>query len=235
MLPIMRSAASELLRSTPLIYEPMARRREESFRLRRVVRPGDTFVIDGFPRSANTFATHAFLLAQRTPILLGNHTHAASQFHLARSYRVPALLVIREPLGAVASAMVYDGGNDPRPHLVRYIIFHRSVRRSRHHFEVGRFDEVTRNFAGVIARVNARYGSHFLSDYGSDDDVFNSISLQQERVFEATGVRDNSRSTMPSSVKAEANAAARKAIESKKSRDLLSVAMGIYAEIAETS
>lgn len=188
-------------------------------------------MIDGFPRSANTFATHAFLLAQNGDVRLGNHTHAAAQFHLAKAYRVPALLVIREPVGAVASAMVYEGHSDPRPHLLRYIIFHRSLHSCRDHFEVSRFSEITRDFSGVINRVNARYGTRFQSDFGRDEDVFRSIAAQQQRVFEATGIRDTSRSTMPSAIKADANAAARRKIESSEVARLLDLATKLYDKI----
>jgi hypothetical protein len=227
----LKTLLSEWVRTQPALYAPFARRREEAFRLRRVVRPGDDFVIDGYPRSANTFSTHAFLLAQAAPIKVGNHTHAAAQFHLAKAYGVPALLVIREPVGAVASAMVYAAHTDPRPQLLRYIVFHRSVLRARSAFEVGRFEELTTNFGAVIERVNNRFETNFGASYGADEAVFASIRAHHDRVADATGVVAPERSTLPSEGRRQAGVSARERLHEARVGGLLRQAQHLYAEI----
>lgn len=231
-LAVIKAAAGEWLRSEPLLYAPVARRREKPYRLRRVVRPGDDFVIDGFPRSANTFSTHAFLLAQPEPVKVGNHTHAAAQFRLAARYGVPSLLVIREPIGAVVSAMVYTSSLDPAPHLVRYITFHRALRGLQDAFVVGRFDELTNDFGAVIKRVNARFGTEFGDQYGSTEDVFASIRRHHDKVYAATGVLAPERLTIPSDDRSSLKARALAQIGAERHGQLLARAQSIFQEIA---
>ncbi|MEZ5841084.1 MAG: hypothetical protein R3D02_11910 [Hyphomicrobiales bacterium] len=48
-------------RNNPTLFDLFWRRQEQQRFRRRVVRRGDDAVIEGYPRSANTFATYAFL------------------------------------------------------------------------------------------------------------------------------------------------------------------------------
>ncbi|MCR6673603.1 hypothetical protein [Devosia ginsengisoli] len=118
-------------------------------------------VIEGFPRSANTFATYAFEEAQGRPVKMGNHFHSPAQFLLAAKFGVPAMLVIREPVAAALSLMVFSDGMSARDALRRYIGFHEPLLPVREHFVVAPFDEVIENFDAPIARLNGRFGTAF--------------------------------------------------------------------------
>ncbi len=63
---------------------------------RRFVRRDSDVVIDGFERSANTFAYFAFMAANPTAHRVGHHTHSPAQFYWAARWGVPALLLLRE-------------------------------------------------------------------------------------------------------------------------------------------
>ena len=131
-------------RNTPWILEGFWRLRnrdkmQSSARTRRVVERGDPVCIEGYPRSANTFACDAFVLAQGKslanvptegyPIPMGNHFHSPAQFHLAKKYGVPALLVLREPMDAALSWVVFsDGDMGPEATLRSYVNFTKPAR-----------------------------------------------------------------------------------------------------------
>jgi len=148
------------LRNNPWIFSWRWKLLEEPGLHRRVVRFGDDVVIEGFPRSANSFATHAFVRAQGKHVTVANHFHSPAQFALAKRYGVPAMLVIRQPRGAVLSHMLFHTA-PVRESLRKYIGFHKPLLGLRDYFVVAPFDEVTTNFDVSIDRLNSRFGTKF--------------------------------------------------------------------------
>ena len=63
-----------------------------------IARSETDIVIEGFPRSANTFAVAAFQYAQRRPLTIARHTHAPAQIMLASRANIPCLVLIKFPL-----------------------------------------------------------------------------------------------------------------------------------------
>ena len=149
------------IRNNPLLFRTFWTRHERPYWKRRVVRPGDAAVIEGYPRSANTFATYAFLASQEPGIKFGNHNHSPAQFLLARRYQIPAMLVLRNPLDAALSLMIFDGAMSAEEALLRYIAFHRPLLPIADSFVVAPFEEVTTDFGRTIERLNARFGTNF--------------------------------------------------------------------------
>lgn len=130
--------------------------------LRRLVQPGDDIVIDGYPRSANSFAGHAFAHAQARPVVFANHFHSPVQFLRARRLEIPAMLVLREPRAAALSWITFhDGALNAEMALRFYVHFHRPLLKITNSFVVAPFDEVISDFGRSIDRLNARFGTHF--------------------------------------------------------------------------
>lgn len=148
-------------RNNPFVMGLFGRRNERPWNQRRVLRAGDDVLIDGFPRSANTFATYAFDAAQAERLKVGNHLHSPAQFKIASRNKIPAMLVIRDPVPSVISYMLYRPEIDARAGLMRYIYFHKPLHRLRDAFVVAPFEEVIRDFACSIDRLNERFGTQF--------------------------------------------------------------------------
>ncbi|MEQ8293721.1 MAG: hypothetical protein RIA08_16080 [Roseovarius sp.] len=75
----------------------------------RLVTPNCELVIDGFPRSANTWIYyHVQVAFPETRI--AHHVHSWQQFLLARFYRVPSILIVRNPDACVQSLATKRGG-----------------------------------------------------------------------------------------------------------------------------
>jgi hypothetical protein len=115
-------------------------------------------VIDGYTRSATTFAVYALQLAQDRPVRLAHHLHAPAQLIEAARRGVPALALIREPEGAVLSHIVREPWVDMRDAAAGYARFYRSLMPHRAHFVVGKFEDVTHDFARVVRDLNDRFG-----------------------------------------------------------------------------
>jgi len=156
------------IRNNPFLFETAWKHR---FKLgimqkhpgRRAVEPDDEVLIDGYPRSANTFACDAFVSAQGRPIKMGNHFHSPAQFILARRYGIPAMMVLREPVAAARSWVVFrEGEMSAAAALRNYVRFHKPLMELTDSFVIAPFEEVTSDFGKSIERLNRRFGTSFL-------------------------------------------------------------------------
>lgn len=145
------------LAERPGLYLPIAR-----LKYRDAVLGEETeLVIDGFTRSAVTFATTAFQMAQDRPVRVAHTLHSAG--HLIASARrgLPALVTVREPDETVLSAVIREPYVSLRQALTAYARFHTRIEPYRSRFVIGTFDEITDDFGGVVRRVNERFGTRF--------------------------------------------------------------------------
>jgi hypothetical protein len=158
----------------PSVYLPFARRKYPG-PSPEVLSVQTELVIDGYTRSASTFAVYALQLAQERPVRLAHHLHAPAQLIAAARSGVPALLVIREPRGAILSQLIREPGVAMRDALVAYIRFHDCLRVYRDRLVVGEFEKVTHDFGSVIGQLNSRFGlglTEFVHTRRSIDECF---------------------------------------------------------------
>ncbi len=138
------------------------------------VRRTTEIVIEGYPRSGNTFAVVAFRHAQGREIEIAHHLHAAAQIKRAARIDVPAIVLVREPSEAILSLVVRDPQVSMRWALRSYIRFYSAVIPYLGNMVVAPFDTVTSDFAGIIRMVNTRYGTAF-KEFVPDEDTLNSV------------------------------------------------------------
>jgi hypothetical protein len=144
----------------------------------RAITPSTQLVVEGFPRSGNTFAVFAFRNAQGPGVEVVGHVHHPSQVKLAVQRELPTLLVIRRPLPCLASYLVTAPHGRPAGVLKEYIRYHRVLLPYLDSVVVGEFDEVTKSFTDVINKINARFGTDFGpfdQTQGNVDQVFKDI------------------------------------------------------------
>ena len=140
-------------------------------------------VIEGFPRSGNSFAVVAFEQANRGPITIGHHWHSPSQFSCAANHGIPAVLLIRHPEDAVISFAIYLGTNNLKALLEEYVWFHQQVRPYMDSVLMISFEEVIGDFGRVIRKVNDRFGTNFQTFVHNEENVkkvFDEIETYQK-------------------------------------------------------
>ncbi len=144
----------------PALYLSFARRKYPG-PSPEVISSQTEFVIDGYTRSASTFAVYALQLSQDKPVRLAHHLHAPAQLIRAARRGVPALVLIREPQGAVLSQLIREPGVALPDALVAYARFYTCLLPYYDKFVVADFEEVTSDFGSVIRRVNKQFGTTF--------------------------------------------------------------------------
>jgi hypothetical protein len=173
---VLRARVSE----HPSIYLPFARRRYPG-PSPEVIGSETELVIDGYTRSATTFAVYAFQLVQARPVRIAHHLHAPAQLVAAAKSGVPALVVIREPEGAILSQLVREPDVVLRDALVAYARFYTRLLPWRASFVVGEFQDVTNDFGTVVRRLNQHFGTSFTEFAHTEQNLVEVFELIEKR------------------------------------------------------
>jgi hypothetical protein len=129
----------------------------------RVITPQTQLVIEGFPRSGNTFARRAFVMGQSENVeqrRIASHLHVPAQVVQAARWQIPTLVLIRRPRDAVLSFALWNPISVDQA-LKYYVSFYETSEKYRDAFVLGRFEEVTEDFGQVVKRLNDMFGTTF--------------------------------------------------------------------------
>jgi hypothetical protein len=129
-------------------------------------------VIEGFPRSANSFAREAFLTNQRD-IVYATHVHSSAQVVQGCLWKIPTLVLMRDPAGAICGDVAFAcelqqrdaqsvHANEIDDSLRRYIAFYERVEPFHQRFVIGHFPDVTKDFGAVMKAFNDFFGTRFV-------------------------------------------------------------------------
>lgn len=165
--------ARRVLGRYPTIYFSLGAFRGRSFRDRKVTKETD-IVIDGYPRSANSFAVGAFRRAQSGEVNVAHHLHVPAQILRASELGIPTILLVRHPVEAIISyrALHREGEiveEEPRdalrmsfrPFFRTWIDFYDKTLQCADSLIVGLFNQVIEDYGVVLGRVNKMYRTQF--------------------------------------------------------------------------
>jgi hypothetical protein len=161
----------------PRLYLPIARRKVPD----AVLRDDTELLIEGFTRSAVTFATIAFQLAQRTPVRVAHTLHSVGHVIEAARRGVPSLVTIREPDETVLSAIVREPYLTIDGVLAAYTRFYTGIEPVRDLVVVGRFDSIAHDLGSVIRAINERFGTSFDEFVHSEENVKRCYEIIEDR------------------------------------------------------
>ena len=144
--------------------------------------------IEGYPRSANTYAVYAFL--HSNPEVgwdeIGHHLHVQAQIIRSRDYGVPVILLIRHPLEAVRSLVVRHRFIPVNEALADYTRFYTDLLPLHDSFVIVDFEKAISDMGGVIDLVNSKFGIQFTKFPDHDETartaVFTEIDKRNEKM-----------------------------------------------------
>lgn len=125
-----------------------------------LVHPGTGMVMDGFHRSANTYAVNSFLMANPT-VRVSAHLHSPLALYDARRLGRPMILLVRDPRECIPSFLQMEPRVTPACAIDMYIRHYSATLEHLEYAVVADFPETTGNFAEIIRRCNAKFGSRF--------------------------------------------------------------------------
>ncbi len=129
-------------------------------RPRRLTRKTD-LLIEGFPRSGNTYAQAAFVQANGPQVRLAHHLHAVRSVQLAAKFGTPTILLIRDPEKVLGSMLQFNANYDAAVVCAGYRKYHQALLPFARSFIVAEFSQVVGDFGRVVERCNTRFGTAF--------------------------------------------------------------------------
>lgn len=118
-----------------------------------------SLVVDGFPRSANSYCYYALMHALRSVGEVRGHTHGAGIYGYTRRKSIPAVALIRKPEDAVSSFLQYNPRLTPDSALRSYILFNETVLKFSSSIMVVSFETATQDFAAVLDSIASTFPS----------------------------------------------------------------------------
>lgn len=161
--PPARPRASALLRrrlrNAMAAIDPLHLALLRRLRPEHALRADTELVIDGFPRSANTFLEGCARHAWGVELRIAQHAHVAAPLRAAARRGLPAILPLRAPLPAIASLLLRDPETfSPRLALEEYVALHRRVLPALDRLLVVPFEVATQDFPAVATALAERFG-----------------------------------------------------------------------------
>jgi hypothetical protein len=138
-----------------------------------LVNDGTDICIEGFPRSANSFAVAAFRHAQDEPVGIAHHNHVPAPVLTAVQKGLPTVVLIRGPVEAVISnrGLQLQIGTVEDKAMPMHVSFEAQLNAWQSFYEtiwphheqvvIAPFEVVIDDFGLIIDRVNARFGTNF--------------------------------------------------------------------------
>lgn len=141
----------------PALALPIARARQHGVALDAET----VLVVEGFPRSGNSFAVAAIATAQPEPIRIAHHLHAPAHAIEACNRGIACLLVVRDPAEAVVELVVTKPRLTVAQALRGYRRFHAPLLPLSNGMVVATYEQVSSDMGAVVTRVNERFGTAF--------------------------------------------------------------------------
>ena len=167
--------------------------------------------LTGFPRSANTYCFNIINVAF-PELHIVTHIHTIASIRLAMQYKVPTIVVVREPVATCCSFLIaldrpVTSGRIRRV-LKDYIEYHQFVLEHRQELRLMRFEDVVRSPEFVIREVLARL-EITMSDEGIEEKA-----REGQRIAEGKeGKKSTMGSSMPKKERIEVKAGIQPAVE----------------------
>jgi hypothetical protein len=216
-----------------VVFLPIVLRVSPEGRSRRITADTDV-VVEGLPRSGNTFAAHALRVASDRPVSVASHVHVPAQVQLAVRRGLPTIVTIREPVAATTSHLAAVPHLTPKRALREYVAYCRAILPLVDDLVLADFEEITSDFGPVIERVNRRFGSDF-SVFEATPANVEAVTASMDRDWEQNhaGRGRDSWQPRPDSTKEERKQASRSLVEEPDLAPLVDEAGAVYRALTD--
>ncbi len=227
-----------VISTIPALYCPIARLGKGGF---RVVTKETDLVIEGFPRSGNSYVEAAFVCSQNSNLKFAHHTHAAANVLRAVQLNIPSYVLIRAPMDCCISLAIQSAHtHDLSLSISEYIRYYRAIRKVADKLCLVPFEVATKDFNASVAHLNTVYKTQFdmLPAGLSREDVMQRVdTISRERGTVPLGTEPYSpfASDAVKAQRKERQDALRAQLSEPKLARHLAIAQEVYAEVVAMS
>jgi len=141
--------------------------------------------IEGFPRSANSYAVVAFKFANPF-VKIAHHLHVPAQVLRAVQWGIPSIVCIRHPIEAVSSFLVFQNSTWASGYLRLYRFFYEALIPIMNRILIVDFQTIVDDVNVVIEKLNQRFDLHYcrIPDLAHRKaDIFRKLNQWHQRFF----------------------------------------------------
>ena len=124
------------------------------------ITPETKLVIEGCPRSGNSYALAAFTYSN-PDLKVTSHRHSPTSVRTAQKRGIANMVIIRPPRACIASGLQYYPTQPPKWAIKVYQDFYEGILPLADKALIATFDEVISDFGEVIRRCNSRFRTTF--------------------------------------------------------------------------
>ncbi|MGV6829444.1 MAG: hypothetical protein ACWA45_08605 [Flavobacteriales bacterium] len=138
---------------------------------RKIIQSNSDIVIEGFPRSANSFSVKAFKFANGNNYKIATHLHAYPQVILGVKYKIPTIVLIRNPFDCIVSYAALRAEKMGKNHfniaydlkwlLQDYVLFYKKLLPIKEQVIVAEFTEVLNDYGKFMDALNKKFKTNF--------------------------------------------------------------------------
>lgn len=133
--------------------------------------PDTVLIVDGFPRSANSYCYYGLKRAFGHLGEVRGHTHAGAVFDHASRRNIPSVALIRHPVDAVSSFLQYNTRLTPGIALKSYSLFYEATIRNSDSVLICSFSTITQDFSSLLLSIQNRFSiDRIQTTWSTDDD-----------------------------------------------------------------
>lgn len=221
-----RAMVKRMVRPYPVLFIPIFRAFGGATAKKLLISRQTQVVMEGYPRSANTFSVVAFQTAGNRGVRIAHHLHAEAQIIAGVRRGLPVMVLVREPEAAVRSLKMIFPTIDENDAMRDWIRFYRRILPYRDKVFFAEFSRVTSGFGAVIAAFNEKFGTDFVLFDHTEENV--SAAYQEiEEIDRQTSGGSDMYVARPSAVKRDAQASTQFAFDAA----ILAQARRLYDDI----
>jgi len=184
-------------------------------------------VIEGAPRSGNSFAVVAFQHAQRKNIQIAHHLHVPAQIIRAVKRNIPTMVLIRQPLDVVSSTKIRHPEMPINEIFKNYIWFYRSILNYSNSYLICSFSSLIKDYGLVIKCLNRKFGTNFAPFKHTKENV-DIVFSHIDQINEMVGRGLEEQNSRPSELKEHLKIEVLKKAQSQTYASLAYQALAIY-------
>lgn len=227
----LRAKVRRAVSGMPAIYLPIRRFKKPD----TVVTPATQLLIEGFPRSGNTWAEAVVRHCGDATLKVAHHSHAAAHVMAAAKMDVASLILFRDPDAAVVSYLtLYANAPQAADAYLDYVTFYQKTwpyAGTKALFVS--FEDITQRPTDVIKDLNSRFGLSLqerdLTQQVEKDAV---VALMDAKALSLTGNASASHAKKSDARKAQ-EAIARQAIDAPSAANARKAAQDLYRRMVE--
>jgi SAM-dependent methyltransferase len=189
-------------------------------------------VVEGYPRSGNTFLTAAIRHVAGPDLTVSSHVHLPSQVALAVRRKVPTIVVIRRPADSVVSLVIAAPHVPLELALREWTDHYQRLWPLREQFVAATFEQATNDVGAVIERVNQRFGTT-IPDFVHDEQYLGGARALMEADHERYHASDHLSAPWPTASRSAASRRLISELTRPKFDGLLAEANNVYDTYVE--